>query len=244
MSNLANLDQRSHLDDPARKQQYVTQMFEEIAPRYDAFTRLFSYGMDKAWKDDLVRAVVAAAPQARVVRDLACGTGDLALSLAEALPLAEVEGVDVAAGMIARARAHARIRYRVGDASHLPDADASVDVISAGYGLRNFPDHRAALVDYARALRPGGVLAILDFTRPAFAPWRWVLLSYLWLAGMVVGWWWHRHGPVYGYIAHSIARFVTRRQLIAEARQAGFTVIHDGSHLGGGVCSLVLRKGT
>lgn len=244
MSLIDHLDQQAHLDAPApERQHYVTTMFEEIAPRYDRFTRWFSYGMDAGWKRELVEAVVRHAPvDARTVRDLACGTGDLAVSLAEALPTATVEGVDVAAGMIARARPHPRVGYRVGDATKLPDADGSVDVVSIGYGLRNFPDHRAALVEVARTLKPGGIIAILEFTRPTFAPWRWVLLGYLWLLGMAYGWWWHRHGPVYGYIAHSIARFVSRRQLMADCAAAGLTTVHEGHALGGGMCMLVARK--
>lgn len=244
MNRLAHLDQRSHLDGEAQlHQHYVTTMFEEIAPRYDRFTRWFSYGMDAAWKRDLVAAVVRHAPTpTRTVRDLACGTGDLALALAEALPMAAVEGIDAAAGMVERARPHPRIIYRVGDATRLPDADGSVDVVSVGYGLRNFPDHRAALAEIARVLRPGGIVAILEFTRPSFPPWRWTLLAYLWAAGMLYGWLWHRHGPVYGYIAHSIHRFVTRRQLVADCAAAGLVVAHEGSALSGGMCMLVAQK--
>ena len=245
MSLIDHLDQQRHLDGDAQAhQRYVTAMFEEIAPRYDSFTRWFSYGMDRAWKRELVAAVVRHAPVGTShVRDLACGTGDLALAMAEALPTATVEGVDVAAGMIARARPHPRITYRVGDATRLPDADGSIDVVSIGYGLRNFPDHRAALVEVARVLRPGGIVAILEFTRPTCTAWRWVMLSYLWVAGMLYGWLWHRHGPVYGYIAHSIARFVTRRQLLADCAAAGLAMTHEGHALGGGMSILVVRKG-
>jgi len=245
MSLIDNLDQQTHLDGDAQlHQRYVTAMFEEIAPRYDSFTRWFSYGMDAGWKRELVAAVLRHAPaDARSVRDLACGTGDLTCAMAEAIPAAAVEGVDVAAGMIARARTHARISYRVGDATRLADADGSVDVVSIGYGLRNFPDHRAALAEVARVLRPGGVVAILEFTRPRWLVWRWLLLAYLWTAGMLYGWLWHRHGPVYGYIAHSIARFVTRRQLVADCAAAGLTMVHEGHALGGGMCILVARKG-
>jgi demethylmenaquinone methyltransferase/2-methoxy-6-polyprenyl-1,4-benzoquinol methylase len=245
MSRISHLDQTNHLNarDPKQRQHYVTEMFEEIAPRYDAFTRLFSFGMDAGWKKELVKAVVRNAPGlSNRARDLACGTGDLAVAVAEAMPGINVEGIDVASEMIARARPFPRVRYRVGDASALPDVNGSVDIVTVGYGLRNFPDHRAALADIARALRSGGVLAILEFTRPSFAPWRWIFLSYLWLAGMVVGWLWHRHGPVYGYIAHSIARFTTRRELIATCATLGLKPVHDSSKLGGGMCVLVLKK--
>lgn len=244
MSLIDHLDQRVHLNAAAPvRQGYVTAMFEEIAPRYDRFTRWFSFGMDAGWKRELVTAVVRHAPvDATTMRDCACGTGDLAVSLAEAVPAARVEGIDVATGMIARAQSHPRVTYRLGDATHLADADGSVDVVSIGYGLRNFPDHRAMLLEVARVLRPGGIVAILDFTRPAFPPWRWLLLGYLWVAGTVCGWWLHRHGPVYGYIAHSIARFVTRRQLVADCAVAGLITVHEGSALAGGLGMLVARK--
>jgi demethylmenaquinone methyltransferase/2-methoxy-6-polyprenyl-1,4-benzoquinol methylase len=162
--------------------------------------------------------------------------------MADALPEASVEGVDVAAGMIARATLHARVVFRVGDATRLSEADGSVDVVSVGYGLRNFPDHRASLAEISRVLRPGGIVAIIEFTRPRWRPWRWFLLGYLWTAGMLFGWLWHRHGPVYGYIAHSIARFVTRRQLVADCAAAGLAMVHEGQALGGGICILVARK--
>ncbi len=242
MSRIANLDQQRHLDDPALHQPYVTEMFEEIAPRYDAFTRLFSFGMDAPWKHALIAQVRATVPRATTGRDLACGTGDLAVALAEALPAIRVEGIDVAAEMIKRAHPHPRVTYRVGDASRPDATPATIDVVTIGYGLRNFTDHRPTLAAIAGSLRPGGVVAILDFTRPGFAPWRWIFLSYLWLAGMAVGWWWHRHGPVYGYIAHSIARFVTRRELVGQLAAVGLTTVHEGSRLGGGVCLLVARK--
>ena len=201
--------------------------------------------MDAGWKRELVAAVARhASADATTMLDCACGTGDLAVSLAEAIPAAQVVGIDVAAGMISRAQSHPRVTYRVGDATRLVQADASVDVVSIGYGLRNIADHRAMLVEVARVLRPGGIIAILDFTNPAFLTWRWVFLGYLWVAGTVVGWWMHGHGPVYGYIAHSIAQFVTRRQLVADCASAGFITMHEGSALAGGVCMLVARKPT
>ena len=245
MPAIHELDQQEHLADPARKQTYVTAMFDEIAPRYDRFTRWFSYGMDKSWKRELVREVSAGLPACVGERrglDLACGTGDLARSLADAVPDLAIGGVDVSPVMISLAQPHPRVAFRVGDATRLEEADGSVQVVTVGYGLRNFTDHRAGLREIHRVLAPGGVVAILEFTRPAFAPWRWILFGYLWSAGMLFGWCWHRHGPVYGYIAHSIAGFTTRRGLEADCVAAGFTLVHRGSHLGGGMAVLVARK--
>jgi demethylmenaquinone methyltransferase/2-methoxy-6-polyprenyl-1,4-benzoquinol methylase len=240
---LADLDQRTHLDDPARHPRYIEVMFDEIAPRYDAFTRLFSFGMDRPWKHDLIRMVQThVRPGAARALDLASGTGDLAVELAEAVPGLSVEGIDVAAEMVARAQPHPRVVYRQGDASRLDVVAGSIDVVTVGYGLRNFTDHRPTLAGIAAALSSGGVLGVLDFTRPAFAPWRWIFLSYLWLTGYAMGWLWHRHGPTYSYIARSIARFTTRAGLIADAQAVGLQVVAERSQLGGGVALVVFRK--
>jgi demethylmenaquinone methyltransferase/2-methoxy-6-polyprenyl-1,4-benzoquinol methylase len=239
------MDQRLHLDDPARKQTYVTVMFDEIAPRYDAFTRWFSYGMDVVWKQELVRGITRTLTRQAGGRrglDLACGTGDLARALAAGIPDLSIEGIDISPVMISRAEAHPQVTFRVGDATRLEAASGSVQLVTIGYGLRNFPDHRAALREIHRALAPHGVVGILEFTKPGFAPWRWLLLGYLWVAGMIFGWWWHRHGPVYGYIAHSIARFTTRKELVDDLAAAGFDLVSEKSHLGGGIAILIARK--
>jgi hypothetical protein len=110
---LGSLDVDAYLADPSRKQAFVTPMFDIIAPRYDAFTRLFSLGMDAGWKRRAIAAAIAVAPGARHVLDLASGTGDVAAQLARALAgashcAAQIRGVeqflDVAEAIIPRCK--------------------------------------------------------------------------------------------------------------------------------------------
>ena len=238
---LAALDLEAHLRDPARKQAFVTPMFEHIAPRYDAFTRLFSFGMDARWKETLMTWFSRRAPGRPDVLDVACGTGDLALRALALRPGATVLGVDAARGMIERARVRvtaaqaAHVRFETGDLTLLPLADASVDVVLAGYALRNVPHYEGALAELHRVLRPGGLLLTLDFYRPSFAPWRALFLGYLQLSGSVVGWWWHRAPIIYGYIAHSIRHFVTADAFGAALARSGFDVAERRDHLLGGI---------
>ena len=250
MPRLRDFDLRRHLADPALKRVFVTPMFDLIAPRYNAFTRLFSLGMDAGWKRALVSQALAAIPEPGDVLDLACGTGDLALAVAAARPSARVTGVDASREMLALASTGAasagtdaagRVQFREADLSSLPAGDRSADLVTVGYGFRN-ADLAPALLECARVLRPGGVLAVLDFYRPESRPWRTLFLGYLRAAGNVVGWWWHREPVAYGYIAHSIEAYVSVRGFTAAAGDAGFDLIGVDSHLGGGVAVHVLRR--
>lgn len=241
---LHDLDVDAHLRDPALKQRFVTPMFDLIAPRYDRFTRLFSFGMDRLWKEELLADAVGAAPASAVVVDLACGTGDLAFALAERVPGARVSGVDASPKMIEGAKlrrreraggAGGRVSFRVGDMTRLDLPDGSVDLVTAGYGYRNVPDFRAALVEAARVLRPGGRLLTLDFYRPEPVVWRALFLGYLRVAGDIVGWLWHREPVVYGYIARSIDTFVSSPAFSAALEASGFAVERVRGKLFGGV---------
>ncbi len=255
---LRGLDLEAHLADPARKQQFVTPMFDIIAPRYDAFTRLFSFGMDVGWKRELLDATLPRIARGGRVIDGACGTGDLAFQLQGRRPDLAITGVDASSRMIALAQsvagassatAHAastshgpRPTFSVGDLGALDVANASLDAISAGYGYRNTPDWRAALADAARAIKPGGHLATLDFYRPSNAAWRVLLLAYLRVAGELVGLAWHGHGIVYGYIAPSIAHFCTIAEWENELARLGFVIEARGIKLLGGVAWHVARR--
>jgi demethylmenaquinone methyltransferase / 2-methoxy-6-polyprenyl-1,4-benzoquinol methylase len=247
---LGALDLDAFLVDPARKQAFVTPMFEHIAPRYDAFTRLFSFGMDARWKRELMTWFDARAPQGRQgpqgpqgcdVLDVACGTGDLALAAAALRPAAKVRGVDAAAGMIALAEQRVtgadtgRVHFATGDLTRLALGDASVDVVLAGYALRNVPRYEDGLAELHRVLRPGGVLLTLDFYRPVLPLWRELFLGYLHVSGSVVGWWWHRSPVIYNYIAHSIRHFTTADAFSVSLQQAGFAPGRRRDYLLGGI---------
>lgn len=239
---LRDLDVEAHLADPAIKQRFVTPMFDIIAPRYDRFTRLFSFGMDRRWKAELTLRLTRTLGARSRVLDLACGTGDLAFAAAKRATGGSVVGIDASSRMIhlARERAareafHGNVRFEVGDISSLDVPTASVDAVTAGYALRNVPDYAASVREIARVLRPGGVLLTLDFYRPESALWRRLFLAYLAAAGNVVGWVWHREPVVYGYIARSIDHFVSWQRFSATLEEHGLRVDTVRLKLVGGV---------
>jgi demethylmenaquinone methyltransferase/2-methoxy-6-polyprenyl-1,4-benzoquinol methylase len=238
--SLRGLDVEGHLNDPSRKQAFVTPMFDIIAPRYDAFTRSFSFGMDAGWKRELVDRAAAAPPPRGAVLDVACGTGDLAAAIAARRPDVRVTGVDASPRMIDHAAGRAdaalpNVAFEVGDIMRLAAATASVDLVTAGYALRNVPDWRAGVAELARVLRPGGKLCTLDFYRPESALWRAAFLGYLRVAGDLYGLLWHGEPVVYGYIARSIAHFTSWQEFSRELERAGFRDVETRTHLLGGV---------
>lgn len=246
---LTDLDLEAHLADPARKQRFVTPMFDLIAPRYDRFTRVFSFGMDRGWKAELMAWCGATFPPEARVLDLACGTGDLAFAAAERTS-GEVIGIDASASMIAIARRRAvgeapagNVRFVVGDISSLDQPDGSVDAVTAGYALRNAPEYERVIAEIARVLKPGGTLATLDFYRPERWLWRVLFLRYLAVAGNFVGWLWHREPVAYGYIARSIDHFVSWQRFSRSLSTHGFRIERVSTKLLGGVALHVARRG-
>ena len=224
-------------------------MFDVIAPRYDRFTRVFSFGMDRRWKAELTGWIREYVGQHSRVLDLACGTGDLAFAAAARAVNGTVIGIDASARMIELARTRSvreaaanNTRFVVGDMSSLDVESGSIDAVTSGYGLRNVPDPERAVREIARVLKPGGVFAALDFYRPESWWWRPMFLAYLKAAGNWVGWLWHREPVVYGYIAPSIDHFMSWQQFAALLERNDLRVEAVRTKLFGGVALHLARR--
>lgn len=148
---------------PEQKREFVRAMFDRIAPRYDLVNRLMTFGMDQRWRHEAVDAACVGAGLR--VLDLASGTGDLA-ELCRARQ-AQVVPIDLAAGMLRAARKrHAAGLYVQADGAELPLGDASADVVTCGFALRNFDRLDAVLAECARVLVPGGRFVVLEVDQP------------------------------------------------------------------------------
>jgi demethylmenaquinone methyltransferase / 2-methoxy-6-polyprenyl-1,4-benzoquinol methylase len=151
--------------------QWVQTMFAEIAPRYDLLNHLLSFNIDRGWRKRLLRNLSPAMqrPDARVL-DLCCGTGDVLLDLAGTAK-ASVIGADFCHPMLVTAHKKARDKnFRAAlieaDALELPLASDSLDAIAIAFGFRNLTNYAAGLSELYRVLKPGGTLAILEFSHP------------------------------------------------------------------------------
>jgi demethylmenaquinone methyltransferase/2-methoxy-6-polyprenyl-1,4-benzoquinol methylase len=213
--------QRALSSEPG-KAAYVRRLFDTIAGRYDLITRVLSYGQDQRWK---ARAIALAGPRpGAAALDLASGTGDLAFALGARG--CRVVALDLTLRMLRLAAAKpaaARAMFVAGDMMSLPFPDASFDIVTTGYGLRNVPRLETAIDEIRRVLRPGGVLVSLDFNRPEHRAVRAVYLTYLTLAGSLLGWLLHRDPDTYRYIPESIRRYPGAARVAALLADRGFT---------------------
>jgi demethylmenaquinone methyltransferase/2-methoxy-6-polyprenyl-1,4-benzoquinol methylase len=217
---------------------WVRAMFGRVAPRYDLANHLLSFHIDRLWRARTVRRVrpILETPGARVL-DICCGTGDLVMALQRACPR-PVLGSDFCHPMLVAARAkaarqHAPSLLFESDALHLPVRDASFDLITVAFGFRNLANYEDSLREMRRALRPGGMAAILEFSQPSNAVFGAVYGVYSrrllpWIGGLLTG-----SRDAYRYLPESISKFPAAFQLAEDMRRAGFTGVTYQRFTGG-----------
>ncbi len=255
---------RSELASPDRKRTYNEELFEQVAPRYRLATRFLSFGRDPRWKRVLVATALErhyrsgrAARRLSAARglqpapvsiDLACGTGDVTFELARQAPDGSVTGVDVSIDMVRRARlAQAREKianasFAIGDMATLPASDATVDVVTGSYALRNASDLEATLCEVFRVLRPGGIAAFLEFSLPTSRLRRALQLRLLRVWGQLWGVVLHGNPEIYAYIARSLSRFPDSTEFVALLRRIGFADHRSRDLMGGFVRITIVDK--
>lgn len=217
----------------ADKAERVRHMFGSIARSYDLNNRVHSFGLDQRWRRKTV-ALCNVRPTDEIL-DVACGTGDLTEAFAKAGP-ASTRGLDFTEAMLQIARDKSALKtwppgisrpvYVQGDAMMLPQEDQSVDIVSIAFGIRNVSNPEKALQEFRRVLRPGGRLAVLEFSEPSNGVLRWLNRLYT-----------HRIMPftatllardrsgAYRYLPRSVATFRNREEFTQLLRDTGFSQI-------------------
>jgi demethylmenaquinone methyltransferase/2-methoxy-6-polyprenyl-1,4-benzoquinol methylase len=217
-------------------------MFSGIAKRYDLLNHLLSGNVDKRWRRIVATRVRDKLSGSARVLDVACGTGDLALTLFENTG-ARVVGTDFCRPMleIAANKTAQRVPLIEGDALALPFRDGSFEAVTIAFGLRNLASIEGGLAELRRVLKPGGWVAVLEFSRPANAMLRPVFSLYFTkvlplMGGLISG---SRYA--YSYLPASVQKFPDQEQLSLLMEQAGFDRVQF-ENLTGGIAALHMGR--
>lgn len=221
----------------------VREMFSTIAGRYDFLNHVLSGNVDKRWRRIVATRVREKLPSSSAcILDVACGTGDLSLTLFE-ITGAGVVGTDFCRPMldIAAGKTSGRIRLIEGDALDLPFRDGTFDAATIAFGLRNLSNVESGLAELSRVLKPGGWVAVLEFSRPANAILRPLFNLYFrkvlpLMGGLVSG-----SLGAYTYLPASVQKFPDQSQLSLLMEQAGFVQV-GYENLTGGIAALHLGQ--
>ena len=216
----------------------VNDLFGAIARRYDLLNDVQSFGLHRRWKRRVIE-LAAVRPGNRAL-DLCCGTGDLALALARRG--AEVTGMDFSPAMLEIAEARrqrnfksqiSNLKFMPGDALQIPFPDASFDIVTVGYGLRNLTSWEKGLAEMHRVAKPGARLVVLDFGKPANALWRGIYFAHLKCAVPLLGWIFCGNADAYAYILESLKQYPAQQAVAAKMRELKLVNVHVINFLGG-----------
>lgn len=212
--------------DKARR---VREMFAAIARSYDLNNRIHSLGRDQAWRRRTVE--LCHVKTTDTVIDIACGTGDLAMAFAKRRPR-QIIGLDFTHPMLqvaqhkltdSRTPARAPIDYADGDAMRLPVRDAAADVVSIAFGIRNVTDPAKAIGEFYRILRPGGRVAILEFSLPRNRLLRSLYNFYFKnILPLTATWISRDKSGAYKYLPQSVNTFIDRSEMTSLLTRTGF----------------------
>jgi demethylmenaquinone methyltransferase/2-methoxy-6-polyprenyl-1,4-benzoquinol methylase len=224
------------------KTRHVREVFDSVADNYDLMNDLMSFGIHRLWKRFAIN--MAGLKPGQQVLDLAGGTGDLTRLMAPAVgPSGHIVLSDINAAMLANGRRRlldngisGNVTFALANAEQLPFADNRFDLVTMAFGLRNVTDKQRALNAIFRALKPGGRLLVLEFSKPVAAlkpVYDFYSFNVLPKLGQLIA----KDAPSYRYLAESIRMHPDQRTLQAMMEQAGFERC-DYHNLTGGIVAI------
>ena len=220
------------------KQEKIVSMFDNIAPTYDTANRVMSMGVDKSWRRkacDLAYRFYSKESIDKIV-DVACGTGDMMdfwkkRSEVNGIALGEIVGVDPSNGMVNVAREKfPKFNYHIAKATEIPLDDISADILSITYGIRNVVEREAALKEFNRVLKDGGLVVILEFMKNENPSLLGKIRDfYMNKILPKVGGFISNNLEAYEYLPNSIGDFSTVENMQNELVEAGFEIVYTKS---------------
>lgn len=222
------------------KREQVERMFDAISPKYDLLNRLFSMGIDQGWRRKVVR-MLGEEPVGHLL-DVATGTADLAIL--GSLKARRVTGADISEGMlklgrekVARRGLADRVTLVQADSEQLPFPDGTFDAVTVAFGVRNFEHLQQGVKDMVRVLRPGGRIFVLEFSKPAKAPFKQLFRFYFHRVMPTVGKAISKDSAAYAYLPKSVDAFPEGAAFEDLMRAAGLGEVRSFA-LTGGIATL------
>lgn len=221
----------------------VETMFDNIAPTYDKLNHRLSLNIDRYWRSRAIKVLRATLSSPQIL-DVATGTGDFAILMAQRLHPEHITATDISEGMMQVGRMKVSelglqsvISFEREDCTALSYPDASFDAVTATFGIRNFQDLEQGLREMHRVLRPGGSLCLLELSTPVCTPFKQLFTLYsrfiLPLYGRLVS----HDTQAYSYLNRSIAAFPQGETMLSILNKVGFRH-SEFNRLTFGICTL------
>lgn len=229
--------------DPGKKRSYNKDLFSIVAPRYDLITKLLSFGQDRYWKKELIE-LLEFKDNVNCV-DLACGTGDLTFLLSKKYPNSKILGIDLTNDMIKLAKnrnIYKNVEFQCQDMCDIKIDDNQVDIVTGGYALRNAPNLKILFKEIHRILKPNGVAAFLEFSKPN----NYILQKIQYFILRIWGSFWglimHGRPWVYAYISESLKYYPNHSKLHEMIKKMDFEVIYSKKYFFSIIEIFLLKK--
>ncbi|GAA0360659.1 2-heptaprenyl-1,4-naphthoquinone methyltransferase [Bacillus horti] len=221
------------------KEQFVHQVFENIAPKYDFMNSLLSFRRHKAWRKFTMKKLNVQPGEKAM--DVCCGTGDWTISLGQAVgSKGEVIGLDFSQNMLDIGEEKRKkegnlehVQYIHGNAMDLPSKDHSFNYATIGFALRNVPDIKKVLSEMKRVVKPGGMVVSLELSKPIFAPFKWVYYAYFNYILPLLGKLFANRYEQYSWLPESLKSFPDSRELARIFEEVGLERVETYLFFGG-----------
>jgi len=228
------------------KKQQVSEMFDEIAPRYDFMNRFLSVGIDVGWRIKAIRQFKKENPQHLL--DVATGTADMAIRACKMLSVQQVTGIDISENMLSYGRQKIekegladRINLQKGDSEQIQFADHTFDGVMVAFGVRNFQNLEKGLSEIFRVMKPGAKLVVLEFSQPRIPGVRSLYNFYMSLVAPQVASLFRQNKKAYQYLNESAKAFPDRGRFISILNNIGYTNT-SFKPLSLGICCIYIGK--